>query len=150
MKYFISKMVVIRHTFSVMLETPCWHVEELTFLPGFVNLPGLAADPPRRPLLLTLLPTPPKLSGSHIYLYGNLFPSGQSVCSRDSRLPLPVLFCVVPALPLQQNGDPREGWVCNQMEFDGITSQYQEGKHGRSETQRHPQFNVRICPVSSC
>ena len=92
MKYFISKMVVIRDTFSVILETLCWHMEELTFLLGFVNLPGLAPDPPRRPLFLTLPPTP-KLSGSHIYLYGNLFPSGQSVCSRDSRPPLPVLCC---------------------------------------------------------
>lgn len=56
MKYFLSKMVVIRPAFSVMLETLCWHVEEVTFLLGFVNLPRLAAGPPGRPLLLTSPP----------------------------------------------------------------------------------------------
>ena len=107
MKYFISKMVVIRHTFSVMLETLCWHVEELTFLPGFINLPGLAADPPRRPLLLTLLPTPP--SSQALTSISMATFSHQGRVSAPETAAFPFLSCSVlsPLCP------------CNRMETPG-------------------------------
>ena len=104
MKYFISKMVVIRDTFSVILETLCWHMEELTFLLGFVNLPGLAPDPPRRPLLLWPPPHPQALRLSHLSLW-QPFPI-RAECLLQGQPPSPSRSVLSPLCPCDRMETP--------------------------------------------